>query len=108
MSGLKTGLAARLKNNAQDMLSIHCLAHRLELSLKDSVKKVQNKLYDKAETLLMGLYYFYKKSPKQRKQLESTFILLNADCSLEEWAEQDGYHTLCVPSIYFLKNTDQF
>lgn len=92
MSGLKTGLAARLKNNAQDtcMLSIHCLAHRLELSLKDSVKKVQNKLYDKAETLLMGLYYFYKKSPKQKKQLESTFILLNADCSLEEWAEQDG------------------
>lgn len=55
MSGLKTGLAARLKNNAQDVLSINCLAHRLELSVKDSVKKVQNKLYDKAMTLLMGL-----------------------------------------------------
>lgn len=28
-------------------------------------------------TLLMGLYYFYKKTPKQRKQLERTFIFLN-------------------------------
>jgi hypothetical protein len=40
--------------HAQDMISIHCLAHRLELSVKDTVKNVQNKLYYKAMTLLIG------------------------------------------------------
>jgi hypothetical protein len=39
----------------------------MELAYKDAVKK--NILYDRAITLLMGLYYFYRNSPKQRAKL---------------------------------------
>jgi hypothetical protein len=38
------------------------------------VKKVA--LYDSAIVLLMGLYYFYKNSPKQRSNLNLTFEAL--------------------------------
>lgn len=47
---------------------------RLELAYKDAVKKVS--LYDSAIVLLMGLYYFYKNSPKQRSNLNLTFEAL--------------------------------
>ena len=51
----------------------HCLAHRLELSFKDVTKTISGRLYDKTMTLLLGLYYHYHKSPKQKKQLELAF-----------------------------------
>lgn len=43
----------------------------MELAYKDAVKK--NILYDRAITLLMGLYYFYRNSPKQRSKLREMF-----------------------------------
>ena len=60
-----------LKRTHPYLVAIHCLAHRLELSIKDGFK--QNKLYDKAITLLLGLYYHYKKSSKQKKELVRAF-----------------------------------
>lgn len=36
------------------MIAIHCLAHRLELGgVKDAIKRVNSKLYDRAMTLLI-------------------------------------------------------
>jgi hypothetical protein len=46
-----------------------------ELIYKDAVKKVS--LYDSAIVLIMGLYYFYKNSPKQRSNLNLTFEALS-------------------------------
>jgi hypothetical protein len=43
---------------------------RLELAYKDAIKK--NAIYASAMTLLMGLYYFYKNSPKMRQGLRQT------------------------------------
>ena len=40
----------------------------LELAYKDAIKK--DSLYEKVINLLMGLYYFYKNSPKMRKCLK--------------------------------------
>jgi len=45
----------------------HCLAHRLELAFKDAVRKTSPKLYEEGTTLLLGLYYLFKKSPKLKK-----------------------------------------
>ena len=65
-----------LRENWPNIIVTHCLAHRLELAFKDAVKKsASTNVYDRTLTLLMGLYYFYRKSPKQKKHLMATFAL---------------------------------
>ena len=77
MLGCKKGLAKLLKDDYPSTVVIHCLAHRLELAFKDAVKQSASKPYDRVVTLLIGLYYFYKKSSKQRKSLRRAFAALN-------------------------------
>ncbi|CAC5422098.1 unnamed protein product [Mytilus coruscus] len=52
---------------------VDCLAHSLERSLKDAIKKCS--VYDRLATVLLGIYYFYKctGSPLQRKTLINNF-----------------------------------
>ena len=45
MVGCPNGIVAILKRDQPSLITIHCLAHHLELALKDVAKK--NKLYDK-------------------------------------------------------------
>lgn len=45
VTGTKSGVGAILRNDQTCILTVHCLAHRFELSLNDSVKSV--KLYEK-------------------------------------------------------------
>lgn len=71
LTGNKSGLATLLRRDRPHLVAIHCLAHRLELSFKDVV--VKSKLYDKTITLLLGLYYLYRKSPKMKKYLTTSF-----------------------------------
>lgn len=71
MTGRGTGLISRLKKD-YTIVGVHCLAHRLELSFRDAIKK--NAMYNKLLTLLLGIYYLYKKkSMLQRKTLKSSF-----------------------------------
>ena len=74
MMGIRSGVATLLKQQVPHLIPVHCLAHRLELCFKDAIKR--EKLFDKADTLLVGLYYLYKKSYKQKKSLMDTFALL--------------------------------
>jgi hypothetical protein len=75
MTGKKGGLATLLRRSVNgEIINIHCFAHRLELSFRDVLKK--NKLYDKLMTLLVGLYYFYKKSFKNKKGLTAAISAL--------------------------------
>ena len=68
MTGKKGGLVTLLQNNVnKELINIHCFAHRLKLAFRDVLRK--NSLYDKLITLLVGLYYFYKKSHKNKHQL---------------------------------------
>ena len=48
-----------------------CLAHRLELAVKDSFK---NTSFDQIDDMLLKLYYMYEKSPKKCRQLEYIII----------------------------------
>lgn len=72
MTGARNGLITQLKEDYPNIIGIQCLAHRLELSFKDAIKK-NNTTYDKLVTLLLGIYYFYKRTPLQRKGLKTTF-----------------------------------
>ena len=68
MTGHKSGLSALLKQEiSTEIISVHCLAHRLELAFRDIVKT--SKLYDKLMTLLIGLHYFYIKQYKNKSGL---------------------------------------
>jgi hypothetical protein len=68
MLGRHNGLVALLKKEYVEILGVHCLAHRLELAYKDALK--ENRQYIQLSALLLGLYYFYKNSVKQRKNLK--------------------------------------
>jgi len=54
---------------------VHCHAHRLELAFKDALKK--QPLHDKVASLLLGLYYFYRKSSLNRSMLKRSFHAIN-------------------------------
>ena len=86
MVGARAGVVARVREEQKCVLTVHCMAHRIELAMKDSFKSV--KLADKAITvLLMGLYYFYRNSPLNRSML------------VRSWkAHKTGSESLLVPS----------
>lgn len=76
MVDCRSGLAILLRSNINDeIINIHCLAHRLKLSFRCVVK--ESKLYDKLMTLLIGLHYFYKKQYKNKSGLLRTIDALN-------------------------------
>jgi hypothetical protein len=68
MMGCKKGLVTLIQAEYPEVLGVHCIAHRLELAFKDVFKS--DKAYQQLSTLLLGLYYFYKNSPKQKKNLK--------------------------------------
>ena len=77
MTGTVSGLATLIKQDYPEVISVHCLCHRLELAFKDalkvkkagSAKKVNMNQYEKMMTLLIGLHYMYKRSAKQKNEL---------------------------------------
>lgn len=71
MTGCKSGVSAILEKECPSIVTIHCMAHRLELSLKDVTKKV--KTYERVNILLAGLYYFYHNSALNRAVLQKTY-----------------------------------
>ena len=74
MVGARTGVVQRLKRDRPYIVVVHCMAHRLELSFKDSVKNIV--LFKKVEELLTGLYTFYHVSPLNRSHLKNSFATL--------------------------------
>jgi hypothetical protein len=74
MIGKNSGAATLLQKDNPACVITHCLAHRLELAYKDAIKAAAKKTYEKLTTLLVGLYYFYKRSSKQKKALRETFL----------------------------------
>lgn len=75
MVGSRSGVATLLRKDQPALITLHCMAHRLELTLKDAAKKQQ--LFNKAISVLaMGLYYFYRNSYLNRSMLKTTYAAL--------------------------------
>ncbi|XP_052274966.1 zinc finger protein 862-like isoform X2 [Dreissena polymorpha] len=70
MMGIHSGVSSLLKKDWPHLVVTHCVAHRLELAFKDAMKKCAPKNYEKLTSLLMGLFYLFRRSPKQKKGLE--------------------------------------
>ena len=61
-TGVHNGLGTKIsKDYAPWLTVIHCFNHRLELATKDALK---GSFFDEIDTMLLKLYYLYKKSPK--------------------------------------------
>lgn len=66
--GKKNGVAKRLKDRYPLIFNWHCLNHRLELAVNDSVKDVTASNHFKA--FLDSLYALYNRSPKNQNELK--------------------------------------
>ena len=75
MVGKRSGVAVHLSEGPSHVLSVHCMAHRLELSLKDAAST--NSCYKKLDGLLLGMYYFYNNSALNRANLKASYESLH-------------------------------
>ena len=68
-----------------------CLAHRLELSLKDALK---NTFFSSVDELLLQVYFVYEKSPKKCRKLQEIVDELKACLDPSELPLQGGNRPL--------------
>lgn len=57
------------------------MAHRLELAVQDAMKST---VFDSIDTMLLKLYYLYKKSPKKCGELEEVISDLTEYVSFDD------------------------
>jgi hypothetical protein len=72
-SSLKAGVISKFKVEMPWVTFVWCISHRLELALKDALKKS----IDPVDTCIRNLYYLYEKSSKKLRELKSLFGILN-------------------------------
>ena len=66
-SGNKGGVKTLLQNENKWITFGWCIAHRLELALKDSLSGTS---FDEVDELILRMHYLYKRSPKKLRQLK--------------------------------------
>ena len=69
------GLRGYLERAVPGVVVFWCLAHRLELSLKDALKGT---LFTAVDDMLMRVFYLYEKSPKKYRDLDDIVSELKA------------------------------
>lgn len=69
MRGVRNGVGQKLKANQPKLQLVHCIAHRLELAIKDAVKA--STLHGPLQKLLLDVYLFYHKSTLNRGLLRT-------------------------------------
>ena len=70
--GKKEGVKTLLQESNEWLVFGWCVAHRLELSLKDRLKATS---FTDVDDMILHLYYLYKKSPKKLRQLKELVSL---------------------------------
>ena len=66
--GRHSGVLTTLQSDMPWLVKIHCVAHRLELALNDSLKE---SYYCEIDQIMMQLYYMYRRSTKKWKELQA-------------------------------------
>lgn len=64
--GAREGVIGILQRTQPWIIYVWCVAHRLELSLKDALR---NSCFQDVDEMLLRLYYLYENSPKKLRQL---------------------------------------
>ena len=69
------------------VVTIWCLAHRLELAIREALK---NKYFSEVDNFLLQVYYVYSKSPKKCKELEDVVSELKGCLNPSEFPDGSG------------------
>ena len=69
------GLRGKLEIERPWLITTWCIAHRLELALKDALKAT---LFHEIDVMLMQIYYLYIKSPKKCRELDDVITEMKA------------------------------
>ncbi|XP_046542299.1 zinc finger protein 862-like [Haliotis rubra] len=77
MLGSKGGVAAKIKDDANYVVPVHCIAHKLELAVLDSVKDLPQ--LASFENTLKQVLKFYYYSPKMRRELKQVSEIFNTE-----------------------------
>jgi len=86
MMGSKSGVSTLLKQRIPHIISIHCVAHRLELAVLDAVKTVPYlKVFDDT---VKSIFKFYFYSPKKRRELKHISSILEEDSAYYSGLQQ--------------------
>ena len=75
MNGIRNGVVTKIKADVPHLISVNCVAHRLELGIKDSIKHVA--YLAKVEDFFLSIYKFYSNSPLNWHNLKETGTALN-------------------------------
>ena len=68
MVGQHGGVFGILKEDIPSLISVHCIAHNLELGLRDTIKRIP--LFQEVKELSQGMWKYYKYSCKALKELK--------------------------------------
>ena len=60
------------------LVSVHCVSHRLQLSIIDALKSA---FFSEISEMLLKLFYLYKNSPKKMRQLAGIANAMEMDVS---------------------------
>ncbi|XP_056091376.1 E3 SUMO-protein ligase KIAA1586-like [Rhinichthys klamathensis goyatoka] len=77
LTGKASGLVVRLKERFPNVQSVHCLAHRLELAVKDALKEVAGT--NQFEFFISKLYSLYNQSTRNARLLREAAAELNVE-----------------------------
>ena len=69
--GKNHSVTALLKKDVPQLIAMHCVNHRLELSVLDALKKKNSDVFSKIKKVLHLLYNHYHRSPKALRELKS-------------------------------------
>ena len=97
--GESSGLKGHLKEAVPWVVVCWCLAHRLELSLKDALK---TSFFTAIDELLLQVYYMYENSPKKCCELEVVVEELGACLEPSELPSSGGTRPLRACGTRFI------
>ena len=80
-SGHKEGVISILKDSMPWVIYVWCVAHRLELAVKDALTGT---IFDDLDDVLLRLYYLYENSPKKLRQLRELHQIYSEAFEFEE------------------------
>ena len=80
-SGKKEGVISILKDRMPWVIYVWCVAHRLELAVKDALTGT---IFDDVDDVLLRLYYLYENSPKKLRQLRELHKIYSETFEFEE------------------------
>ena len=69
MSSNKEGVAGKLKRLNPNIISVHCIAHKLQLCVSQAAEKV--KFLKQFQEMLTSMFYHFKKSALRTEKLKA-------------------------------------